>query len=192
MNHRRSLLPGLVITYALLIGAAIMNTSLAEESAPTPNKFRAHATKARDWKKAKVIGLSTDVRNPRRTSAPAKTAGMERNAIGQHIRTPQANLGPDRRLFTPTAADLATKSVTIAPRIGSASVSEPDFHRPISVPIRSIRTGTNDPAVNTPMNHSSINGTGMKRPGSGTSMIGSAPKGVVGAINGTNFRPKHP
>ena len=44
----------------------------------------------------------------------------------------------------------------------------------------------------TAINHSIITGTGMSRPGSGTSTIGGAAKSAAGVIAGTGFRSKHP
>jgi len=91
----------------------------------------------------------------------------------------------------PAPADPDAKSTVITPRIGPASVSGPDFHHQASVPVTISRTGTNDPRLTAPMNHSSIDGTAMMRSGSGTSTIGGASNKVIGVINGTSFRPKH-
>ena len=112
-----------------------------------------------------------------------------RNAIGQPIPTRQASRGLDARIFTPAAVEGSEKSITAVP----ASVSGPDLHRQISIPVTAIRTGTNDPPVNTAaINHSIINGTGMGRPGLGIGVIGGPAKSVGGVISGTSFRPKHP
>lgn len=147
-------------------------------------------TRTHDWKRPNIIGPSTDVRGPRRTSTPGTRTGVVRKAIGQPVGIRQASRGPDGRVFTPAAGDGARKATV--PAIGPASVSGPDFHRQIFVPVTAIRTDTSDQRVSTAMNHSIINGTGMMRPGSGTSMIGGPAKNVSGVVSGTSFRPKHP
>jgi len=188
MGRSISLLARLVATHALLFGTAMMNTGLAEESTPAANQTEA---KVHELKKLMIGRPSTVVRRPNRTSAPSKKADVVRNAIGQPIQTRQPSLRSDGRLFTPAPANPDGKSTTIAPGIGPASVSGPDFHHQASVPVTISRTGTNDPRLTAPMNHSSINGTAMMRPGLSTSTIGGASNKVIGVINGTNFRPKH-
>jgi len=187
MVRRMSLLARLVATHALLFSAAMTNTGLAEESGLAPSQSDA---KVHEWKKP--TRPSTDVRSPHRTSAPSTKADVVRNAIGQPIRTRPPSPASDGRIFTPAAADLDGKTTTNAPRIGPASASGPVYQHQVSVPVAMSHTGTNDAQVKTPMNHSSINGTGMMRPGSGSSTIGGASHSVLGVINGTSFRPKHP
>jgi hypothetical protein len=189
MGRSISLLARLVATHALLFGAAMINTGLAEEFTPAPNQTDA---KVHELKKLKIGRPSTVARRPNRTSAPSTKADVVTNAIGQPIRARQPSRGLDERLITPAAADPAGKSTTIAPGIGPASVSGHDFPHQASVPVTISRTGTNDPRLTAPMNHSSINGTAVMRPGSGTSTIGGPPNKVIGVINGTGFRPKHP
>jgi hypothetical protein len=189
MGRTMSLLARLVATHALLFGAAMMNTGLAQESTLAPNQSEA---KVYQLKKPKISRPSTDVRNSHGTATPSPTAEVVRNAIGQPIRGRQLSPGSDGRLFTPSPANPVGKSATIAPGIGPASVSGPDFHHQASVSATISRTGTNDLRLTAPMNHSSINGTAMMRPGSGTSTIGGASNKVIGGINGTGFRPKHP
>jgi len=187
MDRSISLLARLVATHALLFGAAMMNTCLAEESTPAANQTDA---KVHELKKLKIGRPSTVVLRPNQTSAPSTKADVVRNAIGQPIQTRQPSSRSDARLFTPAPVDQDGKSTTTAPGIGPGSLSGPDFHHQASAPV-TISTGTNDSRLTALMNHSSINGTAMMRPGSGTSTIGGASNKVIGVINGTTFRPKH-
>jgi hypothetical protein len=184
MDRTMSLLARLVATHALLFGAAMMNTGLAQESTLAPNQSDA---KVHELKKPK-ISRPTDVRNSHGTSAPSTKAEVMRNAIGQPTGGRPPSPGSNGRIFTPTAADLTGKITTIAPRIEPVSGIGPVSQHQVSVPVAISRIGTIDPQSKTP----SINGTAMVRPGSGTSMIGGASHSVLGFINGTSFRPKHP
>jgi hypothetical protein len=151
-----------------------------------------HATKGDDWKKPRIVVPSTEVRSQHRTLASATRAGVGRNAIGQPIQTRQARQGLDGKIFTRAAVDGIETSVTSAPGIGPASASGPGFQRQISIPVAIIHAGTNEPPVNTAMNHSIISGTGRGRPGLRIGVIGGAAKNVTGVLSGTNFHPKHP
>jgi hypothetical protein len=151
------------------------------------------AIKAHDWNKAKIAVPSGNFSEQRRTSSPGMKDGGTRNAIGVLMPPREAAKGPDAGgRFAPAAVDGTARSTGGAALKNLGSVGRPDTGRQISSPAPTVSTKANAPPVNTEMNHSVLNGTGIGHPGSGTGMIGGAAKYATGGINGTSFRPKHP
>jgi hypothetical protein len=152
------------------------------------------AIKAHDWNKAKIAVPSGNFRDHRQTSSPGMKDGVTRNAIGVLMPPREAAKGPDAggRGFTPAAVDDTARSTAGDALKNLASVGRPDSGRRISSPVPTVSTKANAPPVNTELNHSVLNGTGIGHPGSGIGMIGGAGKYAAGVINGTSFHPKHP
>jgi hypothetical protein len=152
------------------------------------------AIKAQDRDKAKIAVPPGNLRDHPGTSSPGIKDGVLRNAIGVLIPPREAAKGPDAggRGLAPAAVDGTARSTAGAALKNLTSVGRPNTARQISSPAPTVSTKASAPPVNTEMNHSVLNGTGIGHPGSGTAMIGGAAKYATGIINGTSFRPKHP
>jgi hypothetical protein len=141
-----------------------------------------NATKAPDWKKAKIVGPDF---GDLHALAPGTQDGLARNAIGVLMPPGARNRG-----FAPAGVDGTAGSAVGTTAKNPASVGRPDIGRQISGPAFAVSPKANVPPVNA-MNHSVLNGTSIGHPGSGTGVIGGVAKNVAGVINGSSFRPKH-
>jgi hypothetical protein len=146
------------------------------------------ATKAMDWKKAKLGGTSNDFR--RRSSAPDMKNGVARNAIGVVTTPRKATKGQDA--IDPTVLQGTASSAAGAAAKNLVSVGRTATVRQTSSASPNLGLKVNDPTVKSAMNHSLLDGTDFGHPGSSTGIIGGAPKNTTGMIDGTSFRSKHP
>jgi hypothetical protein len=145
-------------------------------------------SKAYGWKKSKVVRPSGNSRDGRRTWTRAKN-GVVRNAIGVPVRQGSSDTrGADKGFEH--AVGGSPKNAN-PPENGGTEAVGTDFHGQEFVPLRASAARTQGLPINTALNRSMINGTGMGRAGAGAGVIGSAAKNVAG-ISGTSFRPRHP
>jgi hypothetical protein len=114
-------------------------------------------------------------------------ATVVRNAIGVPIH-PQ---GTDNKGSQGKVPDQAGAGGTPKPAAGNgeAGVAGLGLQPQISNPVPT--NGLHSPPTTT-MNHSSIGGNVMLRPTTAPGVIGGPAKNVVGALNGTTFRQRHP
>jgi hypothetical protein len=168
-------------------GADPIDTSITVQGPP---KSR-HPTWAHDWRKAKVAKLPGEFRSHHLTSTTGKKDVITRNAIGMPIQKREVRKEPDARVFTPPTIDDTAKNAAGPAGTGGVGAVGPDLRRQGLGQLPSTGGRSHDPPINTAMNPSIINGTGMMRPGLGNGSIGGAPKSSVGVINGTSFRPRH-
>jgi hypothetical protein len=146
-------------------------------------------SKAHDWKKSKIARPSGNSRDGHRTWTRAKN-GVVRNAIGQPTqRTSTGIKATDVKASEWAGVDGTPKSPA---GNGGTEAGGADTHRQGFVPLRAGGVTPQDPRINTAMNHSSISGRDMIRPGLGASAIGGVAKNNSGVISGIMFRPKHP
>jgi hypothetical protein len=153
-------------------------------------------TKVRPVKKATIAGAPLAGRNVehvhnRDLAPPAGSDGsLRRNAVGAIVEPAKpADHGVDtvRGAAAPPTA-VVTRGLDAKPVIGNASIGKLSAGTP---PAGDHGAGAAAVTV-VRMNGPSISGTGLTRPGSGTSVIGGPAKIAAGAIGGNSFRPKHP
>jgi hypothetical protein len=141
-----------------------------------PDKIRSAKTKF------KLVPLHRLQAHPK--LAPATVA---RNAIGVPIH-PQ---GTDSKGSQGKVPDQAGTNGTPKPAAGNGGTGvaglglQPQVSNPVPT------NGLHSPATTT-MNHSSIGGSIVLRPTTAPGVIGGPAKNVVGALNGTTFRQRHP
>jgi hypothetical protein len=138
---------------------------------------------ANDMKSTNKAPPSTFSRERHQNSVPGAAGGIATNAIGAPVINHADATGSDvgRQGSAPRVIDGAAKTSVGNAANGGAGASGPNVVRRTSVLV--------PPAI-TATNHSTLNGTGMGRPGSGPATIGGAAKNAA-AINGTSIKPKH-
>lgn len=139
---------------------------------------------------ARTLGTSGD---NRRTLSRINKDHVVRNAIGQPVR--QDNFdgkGIDKKAFEMTAVESGAKSPGLVGSAGLGAGGLPVRRGFVFVPAP-VRSGApHDRPLNVATNHSIINGTGMSRPAVRVGAIGGTTTKLSGALNGTDFRPRHP
>ena len=154
-------------------------------------KPRFGRSKAHGWKKSKIALPSGNSRD-HRTLMRGTKVGVVRNAIGQPIHQTSTDIkGTDVNASERAGVD-GTQKNGGPPGNGGTEVGGIDSRRQGFVPLKASGVAPHDPRINTAINHSTIDGRDMVRPGLGASAIGGAAKNNSGVINGTNFRLRHP
>ena len=118
-----------------------------------------------------------------------------RNAIGQRLPlTKGAGNGMDKKGLETTSSNGLPSSAgaTGAGQNGGAAAGGPNPQHQGFVPVPARDGRLPALPLNASANRSIINGTGMVRPGVRIGAIGGATKNVSGALNGTDFHPRHP
>jgi len=155
-----------------------------------PSHFR-RGLKAHDSKKSTIARPSGNS-GDRRTLMRGSKVGVVRNAIGQSAHQTSTDIkGTNVKASERAGADGVPKTGSPAGN-GGTEAGGIESHRQGFVPLRAGGVTSHDPRINMAMNHSSINGRDMVRPGSGAGVIGGPAKNVAGVISGTSFRPRHP
>jgi hypothetical protein len=144
-----------------------------------------------DRKKTKLVrpqGTSGDHR-PKLTRT--NKDNVVRNAIGQRVPlTKGVSNNTDKKGLEATFQNLPKS--TGASQNSGAGAGGPNPQHQGFVPAPARDGGLRALPLNTAINRSTINGTGMVRPGVRIGAIGGATKNVPGVINGTDFHPRHP
>jgi hypothetical protein len=150
-----------------------------------------HALNTLDRKQDKIARPS-GISDHDRVLIHTNTDRVVRNAIGQRVHQVRANAkGSDKKSLKASSVEGYSKSVG-AVENGGGGAGGPDPRHQGFVPLPARDGKLHDLPLNTVLNHSIINGTGMARPASRMGAIGDATKNVAGVINGTDFRPRHP
>jgi hypothetical protein len=151
-----------------------------------------HALNARDRKRTKIARPS-GIADHHRALIHTNKDHVVRNAIGQRIHQTKADgKGTDNKSLATTSVEGPPKSAGAVENGGVGTAGGPDPRHQGFVPLQARDGRLHALPLNTTLNHSIINGTGMGRPGLRTSAIGGATKNVAGGLNGTDFRPRHP
>jgi hypothetical protein len=149
--------------------------------------LQSNTARLHDWRKFSIIRGSADNFHGRRRSQTSATQdSTSRNAIGINTNLLDRSNGSNvrrRELATATPASTAAKN--------EPGMSRPDAANQISSPAAHSGAKTDFPTV-TAVNHSIINGTGLTRSTSSPAIVGGPAKNLTGAINGSNFRLRHP
>jgi hypothetical protein len=128
-------------------------------------------------------------------TSTAEEKAFLRVAAARSPVSPKLSLDFDRN------APVVRNAIGVPVHQPSASRNAPVVRNAIGLPLRQPNASPNalgaaKKPINTQLtasiNHSMINGTGVGRPGSGTVAIGVPKRKVVGVIDGTSFRPRHP
>ena len=150
-----------------------------------------HALNAGDRKQTK-IGRPSGISDHRRTLIHANKDNVVRNAIGQPVHQVKADSkGRVKKSLEATSVEGPPTSMG-AVENGGGGAGGPDLLHQRFIPLPARDGRLHDLPLNTALNHSIINGTGMGRPGLRTGAIGGATKNGAGVINGADFRPRHP
>jgi hypothetical protein len=151
----------------------------------------ARALSTLDWKKTKSAKPSGLFSDHRRTLSRAAKNDDVRNAIGQLIHPTRVDIGAAvKKRLDASSAEATPKSG--AAENSSVGVNGPGPRRQGFVPLPAPNGRLHDPALNTAMNHSIINGTGMGHPAWRTGAVGGPTKNLSGVLSGTDFHPRHP
>ena len=173
-----------------MLGIFAVGSVLAEGATPDSRTsleggLKSNTARAHDWRKfSVVVGSSNNFRSRRRGQTSATQDPISRNAIGVGTNRLDRSNGasPGSRDPAPVAGygPPATSGTTVKHELGT-----------ISSPTARLDAKTNVPTART-VSHSVINGSGLSRPGSGLAVLGGPAKDLSGAINGSNFRLRHP
>jgi hypothetical protein len=151
----------------------------------------ARALNTLDWKKTKSAKPSGIFSDHRRTLSHAAKNDDVRNAIGQLIHPTRVDIGAGGKRRLDASSVEATPKSGAAENSG-AGVNGPGPRHQGFVPLPAPAGRLHNPALNTAMNHSIINGTGMGHPTWRTGAVGGSTKNLSGVLNGTDFHPRHP
>ena len=149
-----------------------------------------HPLNARDRKQTKIARPS-GISDHRRTLIHTDKNHVVRNAIGQAVQVKADGKGTNKKSLEATSVKGPPTSVG-AVENGGGGAGVPDLRHQGFGPLPARDGRLHDLPLNTALNHSIINGTGMGRAGLRTGAIGGSTKNQSGVLNGTDFRPRHP